>query len=66
MLSACGVPEAMLSSLHEPYHVFLRKKLYEENTFIARKEISIYYEATSVTRFSDLPEIKHQLMESFG
>ena len=25
LLRACGVPGAMLSSLHEPYHVFLRK-----------------------------------------
>ena len=30
------------------------------------KEISVYYEATRVKRFSDLPEIMHQLMESFG
>ena len=43
-----------------------KKKLYEEDTFIARKEISIYYEATSIKGFSDLPEIMYQLMESFG
>ena len=54
LLRACGVPGAMLSSLHE------------EDTFIARKEISIYYEATSIKGFSDLPEIMYQLMESFG